>query len=88
MKKEDIHKIVDIQLETLKNRLKARDISLEVSKEGKEYISERGYDPIYGARPLKRVVQKLIQDQVAIRMLKGDIQDKNKILVNKGKDGQ
>ena len=58
----DIKRIVDIQLGTLRKRLAERGVNLELTDAAKEYMAERGYDPVYGARPLKRALQKEIVD--------------------------
>ena len=57
--------IVDIQLGLLAKRLAARDITLEVDEAARTWLANRGYDPVYGARPLKRVIQKELQDKLA-----------------------
>jgi ATP-dependent Clp protease ATP-binding subunit ClpB len=67
--------IVDIQLGLLEKRLAARDIALEVSEDARTWLANRGYDPVYGARPLKRVIQKELQDPLAQRLLAGEIHD-------------
>jgi len=79
--KEQIIQIVDIQLEILKNRLKEKKIGLTVTPRAKEILAERGFDPQYGARPLKRTIQKYIQDPLALQMLEGKIKEKDKIKV-------
>ncbi len=68
----DIKRIVDIQLDGLRKRLGERGIGLELTDAAKEYIGNRGYDPVYGARPLKRTLQKEILDPLALRVLSGD----------------
>ena len=67
--------IVDIQLGLLAGRLAARDITLEVDEAARTWLANRGYDPVYGARPLKRVIQKELQDKLASRLLAGEIRD-------------
>jgi ATP-dependent Clp protease ATP-binding subunit ClpB len=79
---EHIKGIVDIQLESLHKRLAERDIALEVSDAARAYLAQQGYDPAYGARPLKRLIQKEIQDQVALGLLKGDFRDGDTIRVD------
>ena len=68
---EQIKKIVDIQLEGLRKRLAERQIEMEVSDRAREYIAREGYDPAYGARPLKRSIQRSIQDPLALMILEG-----------------
>jgi ATP-dependent Clp protease ATP-binding subunit ClpB len=79
---EHIKGIVDIQLELLRRRLAEHDITLELTDAAKAYLAQQGYDPAYGARPLKRLIQKEIQDQVALGMLKGDFRDGDTIRVD------
>jgi ATP-dependent Clp protease ATP-binding subunit ClpB len=67
--------IVDIQLGILGRRLASRGITLEVDAAARTWLANRGYDPVYGARPLKRVIQKELQDQLAEKLLAGEIID-------------
>ncbi len=67
--------IVDIQLAQLAKRLAARDITLDVDAAARTWLANRGYDPVYGARPLKRVIQKELQDKLAQKLLSGAIGD-------------
>jgi ATP-dependent Clp protease ATP-binding subunit ClpC len=79
---EHIKGIVDIQLGLLRKRLAERDIALDITDAAKSYLAHQGYDPAYGARPLKRLIQKEIQDQVALGILKGDFRDGDTIRVD------
>jgi ATP-dependent Clp protease ATP-binding subunit ClpB len=79
--KEQIIQIVDIQLAILKKRLMEKQIDLTVTARAKEILAERGFDPQYGARPLKRTIQKYIQDPLALQMLEGKIKEKDHIKV-------
>jgi ATP-dependent Clp protease ATP-binding subunit ClpB len=79
---EDIKGIVEIQLELLRARLAERDISLELTDSAKNYVAQQGYDPAYGARPLKRLIQKEIQDKIALGLLKGDFREGDTIRVD------
>ncbi|MCE1253534.1 MAG: ATP-dependent chaperone ClpB [Anaerolineae bacterium] len=72
LSREDIKRIVDIQLRYLTKRLAERNIHLDVSEEAKDWLAEHGYDPDYGARPLKRAIQKDIQDPLALAILAGN----------------
>jgi ATP-dependent Clp protease ATP-binding subunit ClpB len=71
--------IVDIQLRRLDQLLRERKITVEVSDEAKLLLGEKGYDAAYGARPLKRVIQKLIQDPLAEEILSGRVNDGDKV---------
>lgn len=75
LSREDMTKIVDIQLERLQKRLDERHIGLEVDSKAKKWLGDAGYDPVYGARPLKRVIQKSVQDPLAMKLLAGEIHD-------------
>jgi ATP-dependent Clp protease ATP-binding subunit ClpB len=79
---EHIKGIVDIQLGLLRKRLAERDITLEITEPAKLYLAQQGYDPAYGARPLKRLIQKEIQDRVALALLKGEFRDGDTIKVD------
>ncbi|HBY57268.1 MAG TPA: ATP-dependent chaperone ClpB [Candidatus Atribacteria bacterium] len=77
--KEKIIKIVDIQLDILKIRLQDKRVSLDVTTRAKEFLAEKGYDPHYGARPLKRTIQRYIQDPLALKILEGVFKEGDKI---------
>ncbi len=77
-----IRKIVDLQLAEVRERLKAKGIGLKIKPEVKQYLAEHGFDPDYGARPLKRLVQKLIIDSLADQMVKGYIADGQNVSVS------
>ncbi|MFQ5624280.1 MAG: ATP-dependent chaperone ClpB [Paracoccaceae bacterium] len=83
----DMAGIVDIQLDILAQRLAARHIVLKVDAGARAWLADRGYDPIYGARPLKRVIQKHLQDPLAERLLAGDILDDQPVEVTVDEDG-
>jgi ATP-dependent Clp protease ATP-binding subunit ClpB len=71
--KEEIATIIDIQLTKLRDMLTARDIALELDDTAKELLVNEGYDPVFGARPLKRAIQSLIQNPLAVKLLNGEI---------------
>jgi ATP-dependent Clp protease ATP-binding subunit ClpB len=75
LSRQDMTGIVEIQLQRLQKLLDDRKIVLEVDAPAKAWIAEAGYDPVYGARPLKRVIQKELQNPLAEKILSGDIQD-------------
>lgn len=72
---KDISRIVDLQIQILDKRLEERKVILKLSDEAKMFLADRGYDPVYGARPLKRVIQKLVYDPIALQMLNGKIHE-------------
>jgi ATP-dependent Clp protease ATP-binding subunit ClpB len=85
----DLAAIVDIQLERLRKRLAERRLSLDVTDPARLWLGEHGYDPIYGARPLRRLVQSAIGDSLAKALLAGEIRDGDRVVVDlaDGKDG-
>ncbi|MGB1235706.1 MAG: ATP-dependent chaperone ClpB [Planktomarina sp.] len=85
--REDMDGIVDIQLGLLQNRLSGRNITLTLDDAAKSWLADEGYDPVFGARPLKRVIQRALQDQLAEMILSGDISDGATITVSAGPDG-
>ena len=87
LKEDELVRIVDIQLEQLAKRLSQRRLTLEVSLDAKQWLAERGFDPLYGARPLRRLVQQAIGDQLAKLLLAGQIHDGDVVPVNLNADG-
>ncbi|WP_084955969.1 ATP-dependent chaperone ClpB [Thermoactinospora rubra] len=83
---EELGKIVDLQVERLARRLADRRLSLEVTPAARDWLVLTGYDPLYGARPLRRLVQSAIGDQLARAVLAGEIVDGDKVLVDLGDD--
>ena len=79
---DEILKIVDIQLDKLKNRLEDRKITLEVTGKARNFLGKEGYDPAFGARPLKRTLQNLLQNPLARKILHGDIREGQKVTVD------
>ena len=77
----DLAQIVDIQISALSDRLRNRRISLDVSPQAREWLALNGFDPLYGARPLKRLIQSSIGDQLAKALLAGEISDGNVVRV-------
>lgn len=77
--KEQIIKIVDIQLNILKKRLVTKKVYLKVTQKTKEFLAEKGYDPHYGARPLKRAIQRYVQDPLALQILEGVFKEGDKL---------
>ncbi len=80
--KKEIKKIVDLELEKVYNRLKGKNITLKVTEPVKELLAERGFDPNLGARPLKRVIQKLILDPLALKIVSGEIKESDRVVVD------
>jgi ATP-dependent Clp protease ATP-binding subunit ClpB len=79
---EEIKAIVEIQMKKLQQRLLERRLQLKMTEKAKEWLAKEGFDPAYGARPLKRVIQKEIQDQLAMKILEGKFKEGDTITVD------
>ncbi|MBS3648149.1 ATP-dependent chaperone ClpB [Pseudaminobacter sp. 19-2017] len=86
LRRQDMGRIVEIQLKRLEKLLEDRKIKLDLDKEAIDWLATRGYDAAYGARPLKRVMQRELQDPLAERILAGDIRDGSTVKVTAGSD--
>ena len=84
---KQIRVITGIQIKRLQKRLMERDLQIEVSDEALDYLAEAGFDPVYGARPLKRAVQQYLENPLAQDILQGKFMPKDKIFVEKSGDG-
>ncbi len=87
LRREEIGAIVEIQLKRLQKLLEERKIVLDLDNKAKQWLGDRGYDPAYGARPLKRVIQRALQDPLAELILSGGVKDGDKVRVTAGSDG-
>ncbi|WP_306111976.1 MULTISPECIES: ATP-dependent chaperone ClpB [Roseovarius] len=87
LNRDQMDGIVDIQMARLLKRLAGRKITLELDDDARKWLADEGYDPVYGARPLKRVIQKALQDPLAEGLLAGDILDGSTVPVSAGADG-
>ncbi|MDB5530123.1 MAG: clpB [Devosia sp.] len=85
--REHMGAIVDIQFKRLESLLKDRDIKLTLTPRARDWLANEGYDPAYGARPLKRVIQRSVQDGLADEILSGRIADGDQVLIDAGEDG-
>ncbi|HUG75595.1 MAG TPA: AAA family ATPase, partial [Acidimicrobiia bacterium] len=79
---EDLRQIVAIQMEGLRRRLAGRDISLEVTEDAMTWLAEHGYDPDYGARPLKRLIRTAIEDRLALELLEGRVTAESTVTID------
>jgi len=82
--KQDLSSIVDLELIKVEARLKNKDIIIKISKKVKEYLAEQGYDQTFGARPLKRKIQDLILDELAMQIIEGKVKTGDKVAINLG----
>ena len=87
LQREHMGRIVDIQMARLGKLLEDRKIAITLDPKAREWLADKGYDPAYGARPLKRVIQKSVQDPLAELILSGKIKDGEKVTISAGKQG-
>jgi ATP-dependent Clp protease ATP-binding subunit ClpB len=79
---DEIYSIVDIQLRDLKKRLAERKITLDLTDEARKSLAERGYDPVFGARPLKRAIQRMVENPLAVEVLAGKFKEGDRVVVD------
>jgi ATP-dependent Clp protease ATP-binding subunit ClpB len=84
--REEIKSIVEIQLKRLRANLANRKLALEITDRAKALLADKGYDPAYGARPLKRTIQRLIQDPLAVKILEGEFKEGDRVKIDAGDD--
>ncbi len=87
LRREDMGRIVDIQMQRLQKLLEDRKVTLQLEPKAREWLAEKGYDPAYGARPLKRVIQRSVQDPLAELLLSGKVKDGERVKIAAGKHG-
>jgi ATP-dependent Clp protease ATP-binding subunit ClpB len=87
LSRDDIDAIVALQVAKLRQLVAARGLVLDLDPEAMHWIAEAGYDPLYGARPLKRVIQRELQNPIALALLEGDYQEGDTVRVTRGPDG-
>jgi ATP-dependent Clp protease ATP-binding subunit ClpB len=85
--KAELAEIVDIQIRLLGQRLAARNLEVELTPTAREYLAEKGYDPSFGARPLRRLIQREVQDPLAMKLLSGDLAEGGRVVVDRDGDG-
>ena len=85
---KNVQKIVDIQLGRVRKLLAERRLEFTITDAAKEFLADKGYDPHYGARPLKRVIQRMIQDPLSMRILEGDFPEGSHIVADHEADAR
>ncbi len=86
--REHIARIVDIQLGDLRKRLAERRLTLTLSDRARQVLAERGYDPTFGARPLKRTIQRMLENPLAVDVLAGRFREGDEVVVDADGDGE
>ena len=82
LSREEISRIVDLQVSKLIERVRERGVEVELTGDARTLLGNLGYDPTYGARPLKRVIQKQLVDKLALKLLEGEFQPGDRVLVD------
>ncbi len=88
LEKTDLNRIVDLEVNKLVKRLKEKDIALTLSAEARDFLSEKGFDPAYGARPMRRAVERFLEDPLAEALLRGDVKPGDTVSVGKKSDAE
>jgi ATP-dependent Clp protease ATP-binding subunit ClpC len=86
--KEQLRQIVDLMVKDLEGRLDVRKISLELTEKAKDWLSEKGYDPVYGARPLRRTIERFVENPLSLKLLQGELREGDTVKVDLDKDGK
>jgi len=84
--RDEIKSIVEIQLKRLRHNLANRKMTLDIAEQAKALLADKGYDPVYGARPLKRTIQRLIQDPLAVKILAGEFKEGDRVKIDVADD--
>jgi ATP-dependent Clp protease ATP-binding subunit ClpB len=87
LSEEEIRQIVDLQIRRLERRVEARRVALEVTDAARDLLAREGYDPTYGARPLKRAIQRLLENPLALRLLEGDVAEGDAVVADVDDEG-
>jgi ATP-dependent Clp protease ATP-binding subunit ClpC len=85
---EQLRKIVDLMIKDLETRLGERKMYIELTEKAKSWLSEKGYDPVYGARPLRRVIERHVENPLSSKVLRGELQEGDTVKVDVDKEGK
>jgi ATP-dependent Clp protease ATP-binding subunit ClpC len=83
---EQLRKIVDLMVKDLQNRLAERKLNLELTEKAKSWLAKEGYDPVYGARPLRRIIERFVENPLSSQVLRGELKEGDTVKVDLGKD--
>ena len=87
LNEEQLRQVVDLLAKDLQKRLAERKLSVEITEKAKSWLAKEGYDPVYGARPLRRALEKYVENPLAIKVLGGEFKEGDTIVVDSGDDG-
>jgi ATP-dependent Clp protease ATP-binding subunit ClpC len=88
LEKVDLNQIVDLEVSKLVKRLADKEVALTLSQEARDFLSEKGFDPAYGARPMRRAVERFLEDPLAESLLRGDVKPGDSVSVVKKADSE
>jgi ATP-dependent Clp protease ATP-binding subunit ClpC len=88
LSEEQLGKIVDLMVKDLEKRLAERGVGLELTEKAKAWLSKEGYDPVFGARPLRRVIERFVENPLSSKMLRGELKEGDKVKVDLNKEGK
>jgi ATP-dependent Clp protease ATP-binding subunit ClpC len=84
--KEHLRQIVELNIKDLEKRMGERKFGLELTDEAKDWLSEKGYDPVFGARPLRRIIERYVENPLSSQLLRGELKDGDTVMVDKEKE--
>ena len=84
---EQLRNIVDLMVKDLQNRLAERKVGIELTPKAKSWLAKEGYDPVYGARPLRRVIERYVENPLSTKFLRGELKEGDTVRVDLGQDG-
>jgi ATP-dependent Clp protease ATP-binding subunit ClpC len=87
LNEEQLRQVVDLLAKDLQKRLAERKLSVEITEKAKSWLAKEGYDPVYGARPLRRALEKYVENPLAVKVLGGEFKEGDTIVVDAGDDG-
>jgi ATP-dependent Clp protease ATP-binding subunit ClpC len=87
LSEEQLRNIVDLMVNDLQSRMAERELSIELTEKAKSWLAKEGYDPVYGARPLRRIIEKYVENPLSSKVLRGELKEGDTVKVDLGKDG-
>jgi ATP-dependent Clp protease ATP-binding subunit ClpC len=87
LSEEQLRNIVDLMVNDLQSRMEERELSIELTEKAKSWLAKEGYDPVYGARPLRRIIEKYVENPLSSKVLRGELKEGDTVKVDLGKDG-
>ena len=85
--RDRLRNIVDLMIKDLQDRMAERKLRIELTNKAKSWLAKEGYDPVYGARPLRRVIERFVENPLSSKLLRGELKEGDTVKVNLGKEG-